>query len=781
MTVHLSTAAVDRYGPLADCRPAYDAGVSIVAGPNESGKTLYLEAVLQLLDPDVTTHMDPGPRVAGDPTGRVVVEVGGERHALGDGTALSDVSRIGPRHLRTLFVVRDSDLAMPDGTEYYTSLVEHLGDVHTSDIEAIREGLLAEGRLTPTNLNLKDREYDTKTVRAAATSLAEDVEDYLETAAARDVPELERRRFAVRTELREVESRLATQRTAREILAVEDAAERLATYTSATEELEAATADRATLTDLRERTQAASTARRRIDELESTLDRKRAALETKRDALATARERRTELAQREGDVGRVETALEDYRNRRPDLASEGSRTGVAARLAHRRYATVAGLVGAAIAGGAGALAGSIAAVSLGVALLVVAGGAWAAHYRLASRAAEAAERERDLLRTARDAGFDVDSPADVPPKLREYRGALEGADSRVRDLEAAVDQLGDRVEALEGSLRDVSEERREQRAAVTATLEDAGVDSIEAYEATVEELETLEDRRSRAETILVRELGEPDTDESRARIDAWESALADRRADLGGTDVASDRYREDELERLDREQAALEAELAELRASLEEHTDRIEAFERRTNDLSPPPFVESTPSLRAHTVDGLRALVEDLDDLVSAIDRNAAISEKAIDVLDAIRAEEERKVATLFDPDAPASAVLSRLTDGRYTAVEYTPESEGLEVRTADGRTFTPQQLSRGTRDQLYFAARVSLASQLLDGAPGFLLLDDPFLAADPNRLRNGFETLQALADDGWQILYLTAKPEVHDGMADAFDCPVHRLPVLER
>lgn len=75
-------------------------------------------------------------------------------------------------------------------------------------------------------------------------------------------------------------------------------------------------------------------------------------------------------------------------------------------------------------------------------------------------------------------------------------------------------------------------------------------------------------------------------------------------------------------------------------------------------------------------------------------------------------------------------------------------------VERCDGRTFSPAVLSHGMQDQLYFATRVSLAQQLLGTDPGFFLLDDPFLTADPERLRRGFDTLQELADVGWQILY---------------------------
>lgn len=144
----LEKADVDRYGPLVDCRPPCEKGLTVVSGPNEAGKTLYLEALLQLLDSDTNGRMDPNPRVNESPQGRVEVKTGGNIHALGNGTDLSDVSPVEPRHLSTVFVVRDNDLELPNGQDYYTSLIEKLGDIHTSEINQIQSEIKRRGRLT---------------------------------------------------------------------------------------------------------------------------------------------------------------------------------------------------------------------------------------------------------------------------------------------------------------------------------------------------------------------------------------------------------------------------------------------------------------------------------------------------------------------------------------------------------------------------------------------------------------------------------------------------------
>ncbi|WP_049907236.1 ATP-binding protein [Halovivax asiaticus] len=784
--MRLTRTAVDRYGPLAGCEPPCDDGLTIVAGSNESGKTLFLEALLQLLDPAVADQLEPGPRVASEPVGRVVLDDGTERHELGNGTALGDVSRIDPAHLSSLFVIRDSDLALPETSDYYTSLVEHLGDVHTTELETIRDGLVEEGRLTEARLNLANREYDTKDAKAAVDALAADVEDYVAAATREGIDELARQRRSLLSERRAVAAALATQETARDLVELAEAEANLTAYRTASETLQSATVDRETLQRLRELDVDLDHARERIDELDDALDRKRTALERHRSALETKRERYAELAQRDDAVSRLERAMESYRERTREPATDGDAM-LESRLTHRRQLTVAGLVGAGVAGGAGALvargsvalpallAWAIALVAFAVAVL-----AWLSHHRLANRAVAADQRERELLETARDAGFDVDSVEEIPVRSRAYRDRLDGLQARVRELDERVTQTADRVDELEADRRAAVDERERRREAVRTTLADAGVDSIDAYETCLEQLETAKTGRSKAATVLSRDLGEPDATDPDGKITRWESALAERRAAVDADGVDAARYDEAELERLKTQLADLDADLEAVEADLADHRDRLDAFEHRVADLSIPPFVETTPSLRARTLGGLRDLEAELRDASETIAENAEISRKAIRIVDEIRDAEERKAATLFSPDGPASATFAHLTDGRYTAVEYDPDAGSLAVHRSDGGTLAPAQLSQGTRDQLYFAARLSLAGQVLGGQSGFLLLDDPFLAADRTRLRNGFETLQDLVADGWQIIYLTAKPEVHETMAEEFGCAVHEMEPLE-
>lgn len=73
----------------------------------------------------------------------------------------------------------------------------------------------------------------------------------------------------------------------------------------------------------------------------------------------------------------------------------------------------------------------------------------------------------------------------------------------------------------------------------------------------------------------------------------------------------------------------------------------------------------------------------------------------------------------------------------------------------------------------------MSLADQLLGSEPGFFLMDDAFLPADADRLRAGFRVLERLVEDGWQIIYLTAKEEVGVDLVDELGLPCSELEPL--
>ncbi len=97
--------------------------------------------------------------------------------------------------------------------------------------------------------------------------------------------------------------------------------------------------------------------------------------------------------------------------------------------------------------------------------------------------------------------------------------------------------------------------------------------------------------------------------------------------------------------------------------------------------------------------------------------------------------------------------VISKMTAGRYKGVNLVGDK--LEV-IGELENFDLDQLSTGTGEQILLALRVGLSSELLKKDSMFLLLDDAFQNSDWERREVLVKNLADLAEEGWQIIYLT-------------------------
>jgi uncharacterized protein YhaN len=144
-------------------------------------------------------------------------------------------------------------------------------------------------------------------------------------------------------------------------------------------------------------------------------------------------------------------------------------------------------------------------------------------------------------------------------------------------------------------------------------------------------------------------------------------------------------------------------------------------------------------------------------------------------MLDEIRAsyERDRQPRTL----AEASEVLKRLTDGKYQRIWTPLGEETLLLDDNSGHTFNITQLSRGTREQLFIALRLALASEFArHGSILPLILDDVLVNFDSQRALAAAKLLLEVADTQRQILLFTCHEHICR-MFQRLDVPVRILP----
>lgn len=135
--------------------------------------------------------------------------------------------------------------------------------------------------------------------------------------------------------------------------------------------------------------------------------------------------------------------------------------------------------------------------------------------------------------------------------------------------------------------------------------------------------------------------------------------------------------------------------------------------------------------------------------------------------------EKERQPETLRE----ASSFLRQLTDGKYTRVWTPLGTNRLKVDGPDGQSLELDVLSRGTREAVFIALRLSLASAYARrGVMLPLILDDVLVNFDHDRALHAAKTLKTFAEMGHQVLMFTC----HKHIADIFqqiEVEVRQLP----
>ena len=108
------------------------------------------------------------------------------------------------------------------------------------------------------------------------------------------------------------------------------------------------------------------------------------------------------------------------------------------------------------------------------------------------------------------------------------------------------------------------------------------------------------------------------------------------------------------------------------------------------------------------------------------------------------------------------------VTDGAYQTVFSPLGSSEINVVDAAGNTRTPQQLSRGTREQLFLALRFGLILEMGQHSERLpVIVDEALINFDPTRGTKAAGSFIELSETN-QVLVFTCHPQIVDWFADA-------------
>lgn len=226
-------------------------------------------------------------------------------------------------------------------------------------------------------------------------------------------------------------------------------------------------------------------------------------------------------------------------------------------------------------------------------------------------------------------------------------------------------------------------------------------------------------------------------------------------------------YSEEEYSSLKGDSDSAQARIEELDGQLADHRTELGDFNSRIAGLGCSRFMDSDIELQIDNLEALERVVPMLEELRDKINLDKETAKKAIEIFEQLETEEEAKITELFSKDSSAVEIFKDTTNGRYTDLRYDIDSKKIVVERPTGEILEVSKLSKGTTDQLYLAIRVALGEKILEGSPGFFIMDDAFLSSDPNRLKSQVRLLEKLSQKGWQIIYFTMKNEAVEAISN--------------
>lgn len=350
-------------------------------------------------------------------------------------------------------------------------------------------------------------------------------------------------------------------------------------------------------------------------------------------------------------------------------------------------------------------------------------------------------------------------------------------------------------------------------------LSTAGLDARGAEPAAV--IALLEEAARRATLEGQAASREDEAARERAEYEGWAQQLVSRaRGPLGVAESAPDprsiaiRTRDALAAARDARdrKAALAAEIENAQQVLQRGTAALEGIQAELDDIArahgfdgdPVPRLETTAEALATELsavgDEYEALVREHAELVGSLgvgDREDALAQArqqleglratareaadrhlveslAVRLIDMAREryERERQPAVV----RTAARIFVEMTGGRYTDVIVPLDKERISVVSASGAVLPTSDLSRGTAEQLYLALRVGLIESFGEQGPHLpVLMDDIVVNYDLERLAGAGAAVSALASSR-QVIFFTC----HEHTASLLSGAVPGSTVLE-
>lgn len=208
---------IDRYGPLNQIHLQISPGVQTIYGDNESGKTLLVDAVIKQFTGNKLSDNSLN-RVTTRPEGYIILEDNGEEYKIDRENDLTNYLKVDPDEIRNIFIIRNSDLEIPDEPHFYERTYQRLTGLRTDDIRTITDKIKDIGRLTDkfSLRNSNEYNYPSDNVRNAK-AIRKQIDEYLKETSQQGIDHIESQLYNDKLRKIGLEQELETLRKAKEL------------------------------------------------------------------------------------------------------------------------------------------------------------------------------------------------------------------------------------------------------------------------------------------------------------------------------------------------------------------------------------------------------------------------------------------------------------------------------------------------------------------------------------------------------------------------------------
>ncbi|AMW33099.1 AAA domain-containing protein [Fervidobacterium changbaicum] len=779
---------IKKYGPLSFTKLVKLNNFTIFYGENESGKTLTIEAILKILvgkkeaKDRIYENIE---RVEEYPDGYLIIEDGEKLIRVQNGEFLKHFE-LSHEELKNIFIIRNSDLSIEFSQknkepDVYSKVSEKLVGSQISKIQSIKSKILENSIITESGMFKDQKEAKYKQYFERINKLIEEIDNLLPKLEKSDYFEIEEQIAVVQKELEALRAKVKSLETSKQIATCKELLEDIAKLESLVNEL----SNYKTYTN--ENLQKYVELENKIEWLKDEIDKvtnEKQKLKDKVENINKEIERIENnislLRENSKNAEKIKERINGYLYKNSEMSNKYKNKNIlltstftAIVLAIILFLTISGTIFKAV----------ITAAGIVTTLFL-----FALYSKLINQIRAVEQLRKEILRegqiTFRTTFTDIESlENECLNTMKDYEKTIEeetGLRNRKTEFEREIDNLEDQ-------LKDLTEQHSRAETDLETLKNLLSVNSAEGLRQKLNERSKLEGTYQALKSQILtkiktygvkldglpKDLPEPCGPEIAGELAKIKDTLV-KYMELMSKDRTKEESEElKQLAEFEEYEEKIMHEIEKLQKQLEDLRNK----ERQLQELMKFIFAKAKESKLLDEIfdevpdvvykSDLIKLRNELREFIDELTKRQNIEKTALEILRKIEEEERESISNLFK-QSNLIKIFTEITDGKYIDVVYgkNKTDEYIKVRSADGQEFTPEQLSAGTYDQLYFAIRLALAEHLFgkeNGQKAFFILDDPFVKYDKKRLLKQIQKLVELSNQGWQFLYFTAKDEIVD------------------